>query len=242
MSICFFVKDHQDLDHLTPIIKFLKNSHKILVLLENEKLINDNRLKFIENFSEIKLIEKENLFFKYLKTKILNSNFFFKIVFIIISIFSKTKIFRFLFRNHILIKKKIRAIIYDHRPPHECNFIFLSKIFKIKIFSFPHGYHIFTDKINFAENQINRNIFDSYVVQVEFQKKNLMSLGIFQEKIKILGSPRFEKNWLVDLEKMYKKLKNIFFDKKPIISIFLGHWKYGINREETIKIKFNNFS
>ena len=85
MSLCFFVKDHQDLDHLTPIIKFLKNSHKILVLLENEKLINDNRLKFIENFSEIKLIEKENLFFKYLKTKILNSNFFFKIVFIFIN-------------------------------------------------------------------------------------------------------------------------------------------------------------
>ena len=31
-----------------------------------------------------------------------------------------------------------------------------------------------------------------------------------EEKIKILGSPRFEKNWLVDLEKIYQGLENFF--------------------------------
>jgi len=236
MSLCFFVKDHQDLDHLTPIINYLKNSYKILILLENKNLIDDKRLKLIEKFSKIHLIKNENLFFKYFKTKIFNSNIPFKIAFIIAIILSKIKIFRFLFSNHILIKKKISAVVYDHRPPHECNFIFLCKILKIKIFSFPHGYNIFTDKIDFAENQKNRNIFDNYMVQVEFQKKNLISLGISDEKIKILGSPRFEKNWLVDLEKIYQGLENFFNDKKPVISIFLGHWKYGINRVETIKM------
>ena len=63
MSLCFFVKDHQDLDHLTPIIKFIKNHYNILILLENEKLFDDKRLKFISNFSEIKLIKKQNFFF-----------------------------------------------------------------------------------------------------------------------------------------------------------------------------------
>ncbi len=236
MSLCFFVKDHQDLDHLTPIIKFLKNNYNILILLEDEKLIDDNRLKFISNFSEIKLIKKQNFFLKYIKIKIFNSNFLSKTLFFIINILSKIKIFRLLFNNHILIKKKIKGIVYDHRPPHECDYIFICKLFKIKIFSYPHGYHIFTDEIDFAENQANRNVFDSYITQVEFQKKNLISLGISQDKILILGSPRFEKNWILDLENIYRKLENFFSEKKPIISIFLGHWKYGINKDETINM------
>ena len=62
MSLCFFVKDHQDLDHLTPIINYLKNSYKILILLENKNLIDDKRLKLIEKFSKIHLIKNENLF------------------------------------------------------------------------------------------------------------------------------------------------------------------------------------
>ena len=236
MSLCFFVKDHQDLDHLTPIIKFLKNNYNILILLENEKLFNDNRLKFISNFSEIKLIKKENYFFKYMKIKIFKSYFLSKAVFFLVNILSKIKMFRLFFNNHFLIKNKIKGIVYDHRPPYECNYIFICKLFKIKIFSFPHGYHIFTDKIDFAENQANRNVFDSYITQVEFQKKNLISLGILEDKIYILGSPRFEKNWILDLENIYKKFENFFSIKKPIISIFLGHWKYGINKDETIKM------
>ena len=148
MSLCFFVKDHQDLDHLTPIIKFLKNNYNILILLENEKLFNDNRLKFISNFSEIKLIKKENYFFKYMKIKIFKSYFLSKAVFFLVNILSKIKMFRLFFNNHFLIKNKIKGIVYDHRPPYECNYIFICKLFKIKIFSFPHGYHIFTDKID----------------------------------------------------------------------------------------------
>lgn len=236
MSLCFFVKDHQDLDHLTPITKFLKNNYNILILLEDEKLFDDNRLKFISNFSEIKLIKKQNFFLKYIKIKIFKNNFLSKTIFFIINVLSKIQIFKHLFNNHILIKKKIKGIVYDHRPPHECTYIFICKLFKIKIFSYPHGYNIFTDGIDFAENQANRNVFDSYITQVEFQKKNLISLGILQDKILILGSPRFEKNWILNLENIYQKLENFFSEKKPIISIFLGHWKYGVNKDETIKM------
>ena len=61
MSFCFFVKDHQDLDHLAPVIFFLKKEYKILILLENENLLVDNRIKFLNNlcFASIKL--KQNL-------------------------------------------------------------------------------------------------------------------------------------------------------------------------------------
>jgi len=66
MSLCFFIKDHQDLDHFIPIIDFLKKENKIIIFLENEKLIDDNRIKHISEFVEIEIFKKKN---KYLGGK-----------------------------------------------------------------------------------------------------------------------------------------------------------------------------
>ncbi len=236
MSFCFFVKDHQDLDHLAPVIFFLKKEYKILILLENENLLVDNRIKFLNNFVEVKLIKKQNKFINNLKYKLFKFTLVEKIVFFLINILSKTNVIKFVLKNHFLLKNNIKIIVYDHRPPHECKYIFLCKILKIKILSFPHGYHIFSEKIDFAESQKNRNIFDYYTVQAEFQKSNLVSLGISEKKIKILGCPRFDEIWIQNLDKIYKNLKYLFDNNNPVISIFLGHWKYGINRKETIKM------
>lgn len=236
MSLCFFIKDHQDLDHFVPIINFLKKEKKIIIFLEDKKLIEDNRIKFISEFVEINIFKSNSKYFSYLKYLIFKYSFATKLIFFFINVFSKIYIFNFFFRNHFLIKKKIKAIIYDHRPPENCYYIFLCKLFKIKIISIPHGYHIFTDKIDFLDSQKNRNIFDYYTVQADFQKKHLKSLDIYENRIVVLGSPRFEESWVNVLNKIYLNKTVLFNNKNPVLSIFLGHWKYGIDKSETINL------
>ena len=236
MSLCFFIKDHQDLDHFIPIINFLKKENKIIIFLENEKLIDDNRIKYISEFIEIEIFKKKNKYFNYFKYLIFKYSLVTKLLFFFINIFSKINIFNLLFQNHFLLKKKIKAIVYDHRPPENCYYIFLCKLFKIKLISMPHGYHIFTDKIDFLESQKNRNIFDYYTVQADFQKKHLTSLGMREDKIVVLGSPRFEERWVNNLNKIHLNQTNKFKNKNPVLSIFLGHWKYGIDRSETMNL------
>ena len=61
MSLCFFIKDYQDLDHFVPIITTLKDSNKIYVILENNDLEN-KRFKYISNFVEKHIPQTINLF------------------------------------------------------------------------------------------------------------------------------------------------------------------------------------
>jgi len=106
MSLCFFIKDHQDLDHFVPIITFLKDNNKILVNLENDELIGDNRINFINKFVEINKINQDNKYIQYFKNQIFKYDLLTKLIFFFIYIFSKIKIFNFFFKNHFLIKKK----------------------------------------------------------------------------------------------------------------------------------------
>ena len=132
----------------------------------------------LNKFVEINKINQDNKYIQYFKNQIFKYDFLTKLIFFIIHLFSKIKIFNFFFKNHFLIKKKIKAIICDHRQPQNCSYIFLSKLFKIKILAIPHGYHIFTERIDFAETQKNRNIFDYYTVQTDFQKKSIISFNV----------------------------------------------------------------
>ena len=249
MSLCFFIKDYQDLDHFVPIITTLKDSNKIFVVLENNDLENDKRFKYISNFVESSSIPQTNKFISYFKNFVFKYLFLSKSIFLLVEYLSKSKLTNLIFKGHFLKKNSIKAVIYDHRPPQNCKYIFLCKLFKIKILAFPHGYHIFTEKIEFLEKQTNRNIFDHYIVQTEFQKENLISLGLNENKLKAIGSLRFETKWIKILKEIYGSCKINFNNDRPILSIFLGHWKYGINKNDTLSLikeilelnKFNIF-
>ena len=236
MSLCFFIKDHEDLDHLVPIIVFLKDNNKIFINLENEDLLNDNRVKLISEFVEINKVFKDNKYIQYFKYKIFKYDLLTNIILLLIKILSKIKIINYFFKNNFLVKEKIKAIIYGHGPPERCKNIFLSKLFKIKILAMPHGYNFFTDKIDFSESQKNRNVFDYYIVQAEFQKNHLKFLGLKEKKLTILGSPRYEEKWTNVLKKIYLRKDKLFKNENPVLSIFLGSWKYGINRLETMNL------
>lgn len=238
MSLCFFIKDYQDLDHFAPVINYLKGD-KIFVFLENKELIQDKRLIFLKQFAEIIIINKQNKILQSFKNYVFRFYLLEKITFFLIKVLSYTKILSFFFKNHFFVKNNINVLIYDHRPPQNCRYIFLSKLLNIKIISIPHGYHIFTDEIEFAESQKSRNIYDHYTTQNNLQKQMLISLDINQNKLMVMGSPRFEHNWINELKRIYSKNNILFKNNNPILSIFLGHWKYGINREKTIELLKN---
>lgn len=236
-NLCFFIKDHQDLDHFCPIISKLQKNNKVFIILEDKKFKNDPRLEYIiTNNLNIEIAFKEKnpisdkinfLLFKNLKiAKILLSIFRLDIFLKIIILFQK---------KNILIQKKIDIVFFDHRPVYLCNHIILIKILNIQVISLPHGYQIFTEKIPFSQTQSDRNLFSKYLVQTKFQKENLIKLDLSPKKIEIIGSSRFSKNWINTIDKIYYK-KKYFDNDLSTISFFIGHWKYYLDKNKTLSL------
>ena len=222
-NLCFFIKDHQDLDHFCPIINILQARNKIFLVLEDEKFTYDPRLKYIISNNqniEIEIKPKRTLFFDKVNYLLFKNLYIFKLLLSIFKINIFLKIIIFFQKKNIIIRKKIDAIFFDHRPIYLCNHIILIKILDIKVISLPHGYQIFTEKIPFSKTQLDRNLFSKYLVQTNFQKENLIKLDLKPDKIEIIGSSRFSKNWINVIDKIYDG-KKYFNNELPTISFLL---------------------
>ena len=233
LNLLFLIKDHQDLDHFSPLIVVLKNKYKIYIRLENTEIENDKRFKTISSVAEVLHPKNQSKMIKKLKLLLLKFNFIIKVLNFLQKKIKINNFFKTILKSNFLIKKKIAIIFYDHRPAHECPDIIKAKLLGISVVSIPHGYNIFTTKIDFLETQKDRNIYDNYIVQTNFQKKILVQLGIEENKLIAIGCPRFNKDWIEKLDQIYKE-KNFFDSSKPVISIFLGHWKYYIDKNRTL--------
>ena len=63
LNLLFLIKDHQDLDHFSPLITALNKKYKIYIKLENTKLENDKRLiDLINNASIVEINRGWNAF------------------------------------------------------------------------------------------------------------------------------------------------------------------------------------
>ena len=235
LNLLFLIKDHQDLDHFSPLITALNKKYKIYIKLENTKLENDKRFKTISNVVEVLYSKNQSKIINKLKLLLLKLNFTIKILNFLQKKIKINNFFKRILKSSFLIKNKIDIIFYDHRPAYECPDIIKAKLLGISLISIPHGYNIFTEKIDFLETQKDRNIYNNYVVQTNFQKKILIQLGIEENKLIPIGSPRFNRNWIEKLDQIYKE-KNFFDTSKPVISIFLGHWKYYIDKNRTLRL------
>jgi len=238
LNLLFLIKDHQDLDHFSPLITALNKKYKIYIKLENTKLENDKRFKTISNVVEVLYSKNQSKIINKLKLLLLKLNFTIKILNFLQKKIKINNFFKRILKSSFLIKNKIDIIFYDHRPAYECPDIIKAKLLGISLISIPHGYNIFTEKIDFLETQKDRNIYNNYVVQTNFQKKILIQLGIEENKLIPIGSPRFNRNWIEKLDQIYKE-KNFFDTSKPVISIFLGHWKYYIDKNRTLRFLEN---
>ena len=109
---------------------------------------------------------------------------------------------------------------------------------KIPIVTVPHGMQIFKfaltvdkTKINQAEHMLAYNYPDKYIFQSSFHAKQEINFGLNPKITRILGSARFDLEWINELKKIFK-LKN--YKQKKIIVMFLPHIAEGF------EIKNNN--
>jgi len=89
-------------------------------------------------------------------------------------------------------------------------------------------------KFNFK----NRNQFTAYVVQSENVKKFFFERDIDEEKIRVLGSPRFSPEWCeINLREAQSEMKGSMKDiPRPYIVVFLGNWDYRIDKLKCLNL------
>ena len=80
LNLLFLIKDHQDLDHFSPLIVVLKNKYKIYIKLENTEIENDKRFKTISSVAEVLHHKNQSKIIKKLKLLLLKFNFIIKVL------------------------------------------------------------------------------------------------------------------------------------------------------------------
>jgi hypothetical protein len=115
---------------------------------------------------------------------------------------------------------------------------------RLRCVSLPHGYIIWrNNEINKLEVSLwksegkrpdfsERNIFSAYVVQNSDASHYYLARGISREKIRILGSARFCREWFSINNKLMKTDRLI--QKKQVelvVLFFVPDWEYNVDRE-----------
>lgn len=250
---------YKDIDHILPFLYFLDKSEnikfkvKLLIFLDeiSFKKKRDPRINFLINLRNVELefLYKNNFLLK-IKSflKLRNStvlfNFFYRIVnkfYFKYLIKSNRKIF---LNNKLLldyVTSKPQLIITVHHTIKGDISEFIKKLNKkSKRILIPHGTVIMDNnmvhdthlsKHDNLRHKKNTNTFD-YILNTSRRDLDLYtSRGIDRSKLKIIGSPRYCKEWLdikrkfrldgknVFVEKKYK-VKFLFLIPKPFINIF----------------------
>ncbi len=123
------------------------------------------------------------------------------------------------------------------------------RILRLPIFSLPHGYHIWRNKVindlmirlgeehpafDFSE----RNRFSRVIAQSENVQQFFLDRKVQREKLMVLGSPRFSEDWgLRNLNLALEDHRNIGIPlDKPLILFFLGTWDYRMNKSACFEL------
>ncbi len=123
------------------------------------------------------------------------------------------------------------------------------RILGLPIFSLPHGYHIWRNKVindlmirlgeehpafDFSE----RNRFSRVIAQSENVQQFFLDRKVQREKLMVLGSPRFCEEWgLRNLNLALEEHPTIGTPRdKPLILFFLGTWDYRMNKSACFEL------
>ena len=131
-----------------------------------------------------------------------------------------------------LKKKKVKVIIFDWGTKYCRNrydIVEYAQKQKIPTLVIPHGMQIFTNpgennkftKQFLIKHKSSYNYPNEYILQSQLHYKQEINFGINKKIIKILGSARFDTQWIRELKKIYK-IKNVK-RKEKIIVFFLPH-------------------
>jgi hypothetical protein len=136
--------------------------------------------------------------------------------------------------HYVLEQSDAQALCFDHIIPSRYVVNTLLRVAKeksIPTLALPHGIYLYTnkfDKAKFSSQQrfYKFNRFDYVIVQNHLRKDVLVSSGIAEEKIIVLGSARFCGEWIAQNKKILprriestnrdpEKLRVVFMPSKP---------------------------
>jgi len=233
MKILFGIYSHNDFDHIAPIIwKTLKNNQEIIIINLNPiyNIQKDKKFIFLKkkfkfeyfNYNDIEMLP-HNFYDKYAQ-----GSKYFKYKFILKKYLFFPEILLFKF----LKKKNIKLFIFDWGSIYCRNrfsFIKYAKNNQVPVIAVPHGMQIFKNpkennkfsKKFLLKHKQSYNYADAYVFQSKYHERQEISFGLDSKISKVLGSARFDLEWINILKKIYNYKK--LFHNNDII-FFLPHF------------------
>jgi len=156
------------------------------------------------------------------------------------------------FGIYFLVRYKIQVMVNEWSGPYGRGraeyYLRVAGILKIPVYSLPHGYSLWTnpffnvdmskyydEKGHFPDFR-NRNWFSRYVVQSSEHKATNIKYGMDAEKLIVLGSARFCREWSsINQELLFGENGPESTDRFTIL-FFLPHWDYNVHRKQCINL------
>ena len=236
LSILYFIRKYNDLDHITPILYSIlekKNTLYLCSLNTHQNFENDYRVKLLKSkFQNVKFIDYESFFklnfLEKLKFKInlnyknIKTVYYF---FLLLNFFLKKVNINFNPKFKNIADKFFDIVIFDHFNPK--NFTLFSKLLiklkndKNKILCLPHGFLLYKnpDSFNLILDDFKNielfvdKIFITNINWYKLIKKKILN----KKKLVLIGPLRFTNWWKKIIEKKLITKKNDKNDKIDIL-------------------------
>jgi len=244
-NVLFLLRAYNDLDHIAPIIwKMSSVDIPTLYMFVDNQFRDDYRVKLFANSGaqEIRSSTLDNYYNKLRKRLRWQA-----LIRWSDGVLSRVLGSRFLIENNIGVvvaewggpvgKSKMPFVL---RPARRLG---------IPTVAVPHGYHTWYNndfnattatvikKTGMLPQLTNRNLYTNYIVQSENIRRYCIESGIKKEKLYVLGSTRFCKEWS-DINRNlciqnHSQKRDL---RRPVVVFFLNHWTYNVDREKCINL------
>ena len=262
-TIFFFIRRFNDIDHITPIVyKFFKTTdHRLVVICLNQgyDLLNDFRIVYLRETLNVSVHYFHDYYNPSLKGRVLSR--FLKYGYSNNKL-SPFRLFRKLVGNKRIQRlihdvyndgwadKLIQfarpdALVFDwvKKEQHMVgSFINAAKLNNIPTISVPHGFSLIVNEIRRnKEAEDNKpasrgelyNHFDKFVVQFDSYKKLCVKTGLPEDKVAVLGSARYCKEWrAINKTILPRQNERVFRQKEKLKVVFMEYpYNYRIHQD-----------
>lgn len=245
-KVLFLLRAYNDLDHISPVIWKIASDGRqpVSFLFVSTKFSDDYRVKLIEEAGAKELISKKiDFYYQHLRPK-LKIEIIQKVLDRFIGIY---------YGREILTRNGIGCIVTEWGGPDGKGmapyYLRPARAMGLPTIAIPHGYHTWINNdFNLVSSRFikntgklpqfsSRNLFTAYVVQSENIKRYCVESGIDKEKLMILGSARFCKEWS---EKNQLTCQTTNFslrhENRNVVLFFLNHWDYNVDRKSCLNL------
>ena len=244
-NVLFLLRAYNDLDHIAPIVwKMSSVSIPTFYMFVGKEFRDDYRVKYFSKSGarEIRSSILDNYYNnlrKRLRWQVL--------------IRCSDGVLSRVLGSRFLIENNIGAVVAEWGGPDgksKMPFVLRpARRLGIPTVAVPHGYHTWynndfnattamvIEKTGMLPQLTNRNLYTNYIVQSENIRRYCIESGIKKEKLYVLGSTRFCKEWSIINRNLCVQTHSQRQDLgRPVVVFFLNHWTYNVDREKCINL------